>query len=63
MTDIILQPTSVYIGLAITSIFSGLGIAIGSTVTKIYIEPRLKAWKKHIKEHKLKNKIKEVFRK
>jgi len=56
MTDIIIQPTSVYIGLAITGIFTGLGVAVGGSINKLWLEPKLKRFMK-------KSNLKKVLRK
>jgi hypothetical protein len=39
MSDIIIQPYSVYIGLAITGIFTGMGVAIVVVVVEYWIKP------------------------
>jgi hypothetical protein len=42
-----------YLELATAGIFTGLGVAIGTTITKLWIEPKLLAWK----EKKLHDKL------
>lgn len=39
-----LQPISVLIGLAITGLFTGIGVAIGGVIVKVWIEPRVAKW-------------------
>lgn len=43
----------VYLDLAVTGVFTGLGVAIGSTITKLWIEPKLQEWKDKKAEEKL----------
>jgi hypothetical protein len=51
-----LQPTAVYIGLAINGLCAGLGGAIGWAIVEIYIKPKIK------KIHKIMPKVKLVPR-
>lgn len=44
------EPTQVYIGLAIVGFFSGLGTAAGQYIFNEYIKPKVE---KHIKKGKL----------
>jgi hypothetical protein len=45
-----LQPISVLIGLAITGLFTGIGVAIGGVIVKVWIEPRVAKWQESHKK-------------
>ena len=38
------QPISVLMGLAVTGLFTGIGVAIGGVIVKVWLEPRITKW-------------------
>lgn len=43
--------TTVYIGVAINAIFTGIGVTIGVTLAELWIKPRLKKMHGRIRKH------------